>query len=413
MRSLLCALPLAILAIQPALAADGEKPTIAVMDLSPSNVPAGDAVIVSGFIRAAVVRSGKFVVVEKNNMDKVLAEQAFQQTGCTTSDCAVKLGRLLNTRKMVIGEFALLGGIRFLTASLVDVETGAIERTARVKGFEVGTADEAADRLVSQLTGVAVAPGSEAMGAAPPPAPVRKKSARELKTEWTFGVFGASGYGFVAKKAFTERAWTGSVPSDYRVSVLPEDGHTVSVIPAFFNIGVRVYPVRWLMVEGYYSPLLANFNTDIRTYHVFGTERSGELFQLKSHMEGLGGSAVYVLRVHPRLHLMAGAGACLMQLVADHRYEDWRPAGGPHFQLWVEQSPESMVVPYGLIGIQWMTPGPGLALWARYASGDPFKTTGRIVGIDTAGETIVNESLAFTEAGTSGLYLNFSLGYYF
>ncbi|MEK7476593.1 MAG: hypothetical protein AAB152_13305 [Candidatus Coatesbacteria bacterium] len=165
-RMLLLAIP-GILLARPVAAADEGKPTIAVMDFSPSNVPAGDAVIVSGFVRAAVVRCRKFTVVEKNNMDKVMAEQAFQQTGCTTSDCAVKVGRLLNTRKMVIGEFALLGGIRFLTASLVDVETGEIENTARVKGFEVATADEAADKLVSQLTGVAVAPGSEAMGAAP------------------------------------------------------------------------------------------------------------------------------------------------------------------------------------------------------------------------------------------------------
>jgi len=169
MRTILPVTVLCLLSGQASMApAEDAKSTIAVMDFAPSNIPAGDAVIVSGFVRAAVVRSGKFTVVEKNNMDKVLAEQAFQQTGCTTSECAVKLGRLLNTRKMVIGEFALLGGVRFLTASLVDVETGQIEKTARVKGFEVATADEAADRLVSQLTGVAVAPGSERMGAAPP-----------------------------------------------------------------------------------------------------------------------------------------------------------------------------------------------------------------------------------------------------
>jgi hypothetical protein len=155
---------------------------------------------VSGFVRAAVVRSRKFTVVEKNNMDKVMAEQAFQQTGCTTSDCAVKLGRLLNTRKMVIGEFSLLGGVRFLTASLVDVETGEIENTARVKGFEVGTADEAADKLVSQLTGVAVAPGSEAMGAAPrrviEPRVIQPYRPPRSYTRFGFGVSGETiGYG--------------------------------------------------------------------------------------------------------------------------------------------------------------------------------------------------------------------------
>ncbi|MEK7766717.1 MAG: hypothetical protein AAB368_10805, partial [bacterium] len=72
---------------------------------------------------------------------------------CTASDCAVKLGKLLNVGKMVVGEYTLLGTSRFLTASLVDVETSRIERSAKVKGFDVNDADVAADNLVAQLFG--------------------------------------------------------------------------------------------------------------------------------------------------------------------------------------------------------------------------------------------------------------------
>jgi hypothetical protein len=132
------------------------KPTVAVMDFAAANTSSGEAAVVSAFVRQAVIRSDKFIVVEKANMDKVLAEQAFQQTGCTSSECAVKMGKLLNARKMIVGEFSAIGGIRFLTASLVDVESGVIEQTARVRGFEPATADAAADQLVSQLTGVKV-----------------------------------------------------------------------------------------------------------------------------------------------------------------------------------------------------------------------------------------------------------------
>jgi len=147
---------LLVLAAMPVLGAEAEKPTVAVMDFAAANTSSGEAAVVSEFVRQAVVRSGKFLVVEKKNQDKILSEQAFQQTGCTSSDCAVKLGKLLNARKMIVGEFAAIGGVRFLTASLVDVESGAIEQTGRVRGFDPATADMAADELVSDLTGVRV-----------------------------------------------------------------------------------------------------------------------------------------------------------------------------------------------------------------------------------------------------------------
>ncbi len=130
--------------------------TIAIMDFTASGASASEAAAISGFVRNAVVRSGTYTVVDKKNMDKILQEQAFQQTGCTSQECAVKLGKLLNVKKMVVGEYTMLGGVRFLTASLVDVESSQIERSGKVKGFEVGNADEAADQIVAQLEGKAV-----------------------------------------------------------------------------------------------------------------------------------------------------------------------------------------------------------------------------------------------------------------
>ena len=134
---------------------------IAILDFKPNNVSAGDAAVVSDFVRAAFVRSGTYTVVDKANMERILSEQAFQQTGCTSSDCAVKLGKLLNVKKMVVGNYALAGPVRFLTAQLVDVESGRIERTGKVKGFEQGEIDTAADDLARQLTAGAEAAAAE------------------------------------------------------------------------------------------------------------------------------------------------------------------------------------------------------------------------------------------------------------
>ena len=123
------------------------------MDFKPNNASASEAVAISGFVRSAFVKAGVYSIVDKANMERILSEQAFQQTGCTSEACAVKLGKLLNVRKMVVGEYTVMGSVRFLTASFVDVETGKIEGTGKVKGFDVGNADEAADRLAAELMG--------------------------------------------------------------------------------------------------------------------------------------------------------------------------------------------------------------------------------------------------------------------
>ncbi len=185
--------------------------TIAIMDFTASGASASEAAAISGFVRSAVVRSATYTVVEKKNMDKILQEQAFQQTGCTSQDCAVKLGKMLNVKKMIVGEYTMLGGVRFLTASLVDVESSQIERSGKVKGFEVGNADDAADQLVAQLEGKAVPAAQQPVQQVITPAytqpqpawtPPPAQPARRGKGYLTLYLGGASG----TLKKFTEKA---------------------------------------------------------------------------------------------------------------------------------------------------------------------------------------------------------------
>lgn len=154
------------------------RPALAVADFIANNTSGSDAAVLTDLVRAAVITDGTYTVVDKKDMDKLLAEQAFQKTGCTSEDCAVKLGKILNVQKMIVGTYSLLGNERFLTARIVDVETGRIEHSATRKGFDNRDADVAAQALVSQLFGreaptnapASTAPNSSpiAGGAAPP-----------------------------------------------------------------------------------------------------------------------------------------------------------------------------------------------------------------------------------------------------
>ena len=75
---------------------------VAVADLDAQNLSQGDAAVVSDWLRGELIRRGRFTVVERQRVQKVLSEQTFQQTGCTSQECAVKLGKLLNADRMVV-----------------------------------------------------------------------------------------------------------------------------------------------------------------------------------------------------------------------------------------------------------------------------------------------------------------------
>jgi len=102
------------------------KTAVAVADLTGKEVSQAHASIVSDFLRSELVRTGAFTVVERANMDKILAEAGFQMSGCTEAECAVQMGKLLNVTRMVVGSVSKLIDTYYVTVNLVDVETGGI-----------------------------------------------------------------------------------------------------------------------------------------------------------------------------------------------------------------------------------------------------------------------------------------------
>ena len=158
------------------------KKGLAVLDFKPSGVSASEATFVTDFFRNALVSAKTFRLIDKSNMDKILSEQGFQQTGCTTQECAVQMGKLLNVKAMISGNFGLLFGEYVITINLVDVETGEItySDSGRCKDptqLESVTMQMAA-RLTSNETGEAVPP-KPAAAPVTPPAPVYQAPVEE------------------------------------------------------------------------------------------------------------------------------------------------------------------------------------------------------------------------------------------
>ncbi|MBN1383351.1 MAG: PorV/PorQ family protein [Elusimicrobia bacterium] len=124
---------------------------LAVADFVGKNVSQADASIVTDFIRTELVKIGRFNVVEKANMNEILSEAAFQQTGCTTAECAVQIGKILNVQQMIVGSLSKLMDTYFITLNLVDVETGKIVKSDNIKAYSAEELQSVCKTLANKL----------------------------------------------------------------------------------------------------------------------------------------------------------------------------------------------------------------------------------------------------------------------
>ncbi len=198
---------------------------IAVLDLESSQVGEGEATTLSNKLRGALVKTGQFTVVERGQMESILQEQGFQQTGCVSSECAIEVGQLLGVTHMVAGSIGRVGSIWVLSLRLINVESGGIERT---NDFELNGGIE--DMLLRGVTEAAAA----LAGVSPPPptvvpAPAAPAQARPPGQQTLATAARAAQRRSERKKRWDERllvltpsysfVFAGSVPQDWGVSL--------------------------------------------------------------------------------------------------------------------------------------------------------------------------------------------------
>ena len=70
---------------------------------------AGIGAGVADMLTTALVKSGKFTVIERQDLDKVFAEQHLGQSGALTPESAAKVGKVLGVELLVIGSVTEFG----------------------------------------------------------------------------------------------------------------------------------------------------------------------------------------------------------------------------------------------------------------------------------------------------------------
>tara|TARA_B100000315_G_scaffold260882_1_gene326778 strand:- start:1369 stop:2085 length:717 start_codon:yes stop_codon:yes gene_type:complete len=177
------------------------KTTIAILDLEGRGISTLEAQTLTDRMRSELVKTGAVTIVERSQMNEILGEQGFQQTGCTSTECAVEVGKLLGVSNMITGSIGKIGSSYTLDIRIFEVQSGAISKTVNTtyKGEVDGLIMEV-EKLAWDIVGLTPPsgrfPGTEPVVAAVPvAAPVQKKPKKKRRTLlWlTLGALAAGG----------------------------------------------------------------------------------------------------------------------------------------------------------------------------------------------------------------------------
>ncbi len=112
------------------LVAQTDKPTLAVLNFDGLGISEPEVATLTNRFRANLAQVGPYTIIERGLMAQILQEQGFQETGCTTAECAVEVGQLLGAQLILAGSIGLVGSTWTVEMRIINVESGAIEKTA-------------------------------------------------------------------------------------------------------------------------------------------------------------------------------------------------------------------------------------------------------------------------------------------
>ena len=87
----------------------------------------------SDSMRTAFFKTNKFIVLDRAKMEEIMKEQKFQLTGCTSAECAVEIGKILNVGYIVSGSVVKIGSEFIVNLRFTGVETSEVVASEIVK----------------------------------------------------------------------------------------------------------------------------------------------------------------------------------------------------------------------------------------------------------------------------------------
>ncbi len=105
------------------------KYTVAVLDFEGRGISQLESATLTDRLSSELANTEAVILVERGQMSEILDEQGFQQSGCTSDECAAEVGALLGVKNMISGAFGKLGNTYTIDAKMFSVESGATIKT--------------------------------------------------------------------------------------------------------------------------------------------------------------------------------------------------------------------------------------------------------------------------------------------
>lgn len=139
------------------------KIPVAIMDFVSEELSNSSLLALTGYFRTELLKTDIYDIMERNNMDEIFKEQAFQLSGvCSDLECLVEAGQILGVHKMIGGAINKLGLKYIITLKIIDVETGRIDKiyTETFIGAEEEL-DQAILLIISRIKGSVIEKSTE------------------------------------------------------------------------------------------------------------------------------------------------------------------------------------------------------------------------------------------------------------
>ena len=105
------------------------NPVVAVLNFESQGISNNEINSLTYYFQGELVNTQAFIVLERRDVEKVLKEIGFQQTGCTGTMCAVRAGEMLNAQKVIYGTIGRIGKSYTININFTDVQTSQIEKS--------------------------------------------------------------------------------------------------------------------------------------------------------------------------------------------------------------------------------------------------------------------------------------------
>jgi hypothetical protein len=134
-----------------------EKLRVAVFDPTSSGtaIDEGTKIAIRELVSSTYVNTGKYIMVERSLLERVMKEQEFSNSGVVDDNQATEIGKLAGAHKVVLSIVTLVGGRNMLSIKVIDVMTATIDQQ-KTRLVQSNDLLDVVEPLTQELIGVAI-----------------------------------------------------------------------------------------------------------------------------------------------------------------------------------------------------------------------------------------------------------------